>query len=164
MALSDDCFEFTETIIAAAQELLAAVEWYDDPTFDYGEEVMALRNACLDVQRTPWNAEAAARLVRLATSVMRYHDTPPGSPDENKRRDATKQLIDLLRPALDEADGIEVKRLLRDVVTDTPQTGRAAIRLQTILAKLGKATYDVAIKVISDLASETAKKVLGLKP
>jgi hypothetical protein len=30
MALSDACFEFTETIIAAAQELLEAVEWYDD--------------------------------------------------------------------------------------------------------------------------------------
>jgi hypothetical protein len=49
-------------------------------------------------------------------------------------------------------------------VTDTPQASRAAMRLQTILAKLGKATYDVAIKVITDIASETAKKVLGLKP
>ena len=120
MALSDACSEFTETIISATQELLAAVEWYDDPTFDYGEEVVSLRNACLDVQRTPWNAEAAVRLVRLATSVMRYHDTPPGSPDENKRRDAMKRVIDLLRPVLDEADGVEVKRLLPDVVTDTP--------------------------------------------
>ena len=78
-------------------------------------------------------------------------------------RAARSSTLAVLRPALDEADGIEVKRLLPDVVTDTPQTGRAAMRLQTILAKLGKATYDVAIKVVSDLASETAKKVLGLK-
>jgi hypothetical protein len=42
-------------------------------------------------------------------------------------------------------------------------TEKAAGRLQTILNKVGKATYDIAIKVISDLASETAKKVFGLK-
>jgi hypothetical protein len=164
MALSDACFEFTETIISAAQELLAAVDWCADLALNYGEEIGALRNACLDVQKTPWEMEAAGKLIRLATSVMRYHDTPPGSPAESTRREDMKKLIDLLRPDLNEPDAAEVKRLLPDVMRDGPQTNRAAVRFQTILAKIGKATYDVAIKIISDIASETAKKVLGLKP
>jgi hypothetical protein len=87
-----------------------------------------------------------------------------GSPAESKRREDMKKLIDLLRPDLNEVDTAEVKRLLPDVMRDGPQTNRAVVRFQTILAKTGKATYDVAIKIISDIASETAKKLLGLKP
>ena len=30
-----------------------------DSSLDYDNEIEALRNACLDVQRTPWNEEAA---------------------------------------------------------------------------------------------------------
>jgi hypothetical protein len=56
MALSDACFDLTETIISAAQELLAAVEWYADAPLDCGEEIGALRNACLDVQKHPLGA------------------------------------------------------------------------------------------------------------
>jgi hypothetical protein len=164
MALSDACFDFTEALKAASRELLAAVEWYADSPLDYGNEIEALRNACLDVQRTPWSEEAAVKLVRLTTSVMRYHDTVPGGPLEDKHRREMQRLIDLLLPSLDEADLGEVKRLLPDIVQDTSVTEKAAGRLQTILNKVGKATYDIAIKVISDLASETAKKVLGLKP
>jgi hypothetical protein len=164
MSLSDACFEFTQTVVSAAQELLDAVEWYADSSLAYGEEISALRQACLDAQRSPWTAEAGVALVRLATSVLKYHDTVPTDPQSVKRRAEMKQLIDILRPGLNEADAVEVKRLLPDVVDDTAGTEKAANRLQIILAKLGKATYDVAIKVLSVIASETAKKVLGLKP
>jgi hypothetical protein len=164
MSLSDACFEFTQTLVAASHELLEAVEWYADSLLAYGDEIRALRQACLDVQRTPLNPDAAVEMVGLATSVMNYHDTLPDSPEERKRRAEMRQLIDILRPALDDADALEVKRLLHDVVEDTAQTGKAASRLRVILAKVGKATYEVAIKVLTDIASETAKKVLGLKP
>lgn len=139
------------------------VEWYADSPLDYGNEIEALRDACLDVQRTPWSEEAAVRLVRFATSVMRYHDTVPGDPLEEKRRQEMQRLIDLLIPSLDEADLAEVKRLLPDIAQDTSVTEKAAGRLQTILKKVGKTTYDIAIEVISDLATEAAKKFLGLK-
>jgi hypothetical protein len=45
---------------------------------------------------------------------------------------------------------------------DVPGTQLAALKLKRLLPKAGKATYDIAIKVISDLASEAAKKTLGL--
>jgi Uncharacterized protein conserved in bacteria (DUF2321) len=163
MSLSDACFEFTQTLVAASHELLEAVEWYADSPLAYGDEISALRQACLDVQRTPWSPDAAATLIRLATSVIGYHDTPPYTPGEIQRRAEMRQLIDILRPALDDADALEVKRLLPDVVGETTETGKAASRLRVILAKVGKATYEVAIKVLTDIASETAKKMLGLK-
>jgi hypothetical protein len=89
---------------------------------------------------TPWEPEAAVKLIRLATSVMRYHDTLPGGPAEVKRRENMKRLIDLLRPALDASDAIEVKRLLPGVMEDTRNTSGAATRVRAILAKLGKTT------------------------
>lgn len=161
MSLSDSCFDFTEAIIAAARELQAATEHYADSPLDYGAETEALRNACLEVQRFPWNAEAAITLVRLASSVMRYHDTVPGSPHEINRREEMNRLVELLVPDLSAADASVVKRLLPDIIQDTPQAERAATRLRPILSKLGKVTYDMAIKIITDIASDTAKKLLG---
>ena len=164
MALSDVCFDFTQAIVAASKRLQEDADWYVDSVLNYGEELQALRKACLDVQTEPWNPESAVVLIRLATSVMKYHDTPPGNPDENKRRSEMDHLIILLKENLSEADATEVKTLLPDVVGDNPSTTKAAMRLKAILSKLGKGTYDVAIKVISDIASETAKKIFGFKP
>jgi hypothetical protein len=164
MSLSDACFDFTCKMVAAAQALEAAADYYVDTPLKYGDEIVALRKACLDAQQTPWNADAAVMLIRLATSVMHYHDTPPSSPNELKRLAKMTQLIDLLKSDLDESDAAEVKGLLPKILEDTPQTNKAATRLQVILGKVGKATYDVAIKVITDVASEATKKVLGIGP
>ena len=133
-----------------------------DSSPGYGSEIAALRNACLEVQKCPWDAEAAITLVRLASSVMRFHDTVQGSPHEDSRREEMNRLVGLLVPVLNAADASEVKRLLPDIMQDMPQTERAARRLRPILSTLGKATYDVAIRIITDIASETAKKLLGL--
>ena len=74
------------------------------------------------------------------------------------------RLIEILRSDLDQEDAAEVERIIPDVVNETSLTKRAALRLKQILPKLGKASYDIAVSVISDIASETAKKILGLKP
>lgn len=69
----------------------------------------------------------------------------------------------MLQANLDPTDAEAVPALVQNVAVESRFTARAAERLKGMLGKLGKAAYDVAIKVISDVASETAKKILGLK-
>ncbi len=53
-------------------------------------------------------------------------------------------------------------KALPDVLRDTPKTESASLKIKRILGKVGKPLYDVAIKVVTDIASEGAKKILGL--
>jgi len=46
---------------------------------------------------------------------------------------------------------------------DTPKTESATLKMKRLLGKIRKPLYDVAIKVVTEVASETAKKTLGLK-
>jgi hypothetical protein len=71
--------------------------------------------------------------------------------------------IEILQMDMDPDAAATIPALLRDVATETPRTQLAAIKLARLLPAVGKATYDIAIKVVSDLASETAKKALGLE-
>jgi hypothetical protein len=78
------------------------------------------------------------------------------------RQTAIAEAIEVLQMDLDEQDAASVPELVKAVSIEAPGTQIAAIKLKRLLPKIGKATYDVAVKVISDLASETAKKTLGL--
>ena len=80
------------------------------------------------------------------------------------RQTAIANAIEVLQMDLEGQDAADAADLVRAVAVETPRTEIAALKLKRLLPKLGKATYDVAIKVISDVASETAKKTLGLKP
>ena len=76
--------------------------------------------------------------------------------------------IENLRAVLEEVDLTaedrdELDSVLPDVVRDTPKSESAALRMKRVLSKVGKPLYDVALKVATDVASETAKKTLGLK-
>jgi hypothetical protein len=164
VALSDACFDFMDTVRSATRELARAVEQYAKSPLDYGNVVDALRRACAEVADARWDPEAAVRVIRLATSVLAYHDTLPDDPALAERQAQMARLIEILRSDLDQEDAAEVERIIPDVVNETSLTKRAALRLKQILPKLGKASYDIAVSVISDIASETAKKILGLKP
>jgi len=63
---------------------------------------------------------------------------------------------------VDESDVQEVERNLPDITRDTPRTQVAALRIRKAIGKAGKPIYDVAIKVIGDVAAATAKAHLGL--
>jgi hypothetical protein len=56
----------------------------------------------------------------------------------------------------------DVEGTLPDIVRDTTKTEGASLKLKRILGKLGKDVYSIAIKVVTDIASETAKKTLGI--
>jgi hypothetical protein len=164
VALSDSCFDFLEAVSHAARELADAAHWYSSPDnpLRYGEEVDGLRRACMDVVDSPYDPEAGARLLRLAASVMRYHDTPPGSPDLPEQQQEMKALIRLLQSELNPDDAAAVPAIVENVVNQTPYTENAVKRLKTMLPKLGKAAGDMAGKIIANVASEAVKKTLGL--
>lgn len=50
---------------------------------------------------------------------------------------------------------------LPDVLRDTPKTESSAMRVRKVLQGLGKPAYAVMVRVLSDVASESAKKSLG---
>ena len=56
----------------------------------------------------------------------------------------------------------EVAALVPDLTSDTPKAESAALKLKPILLRLGKVGYDVAVKIITDVASEVVKKTIGL--
>jgi Uncharacterized protein conserved in bacteria (DUF2321) len=160
--LSDACFEFLESLREAAQALAEQSAHYANSPLRFGEELDALLVACGDVQARPWNEEAAIRLIRLAGSILSYHDTPPGEPTQPARLERMNALVRIVRSDLGDAAANEVATLVPDLTSDTPKAESAALRLKPILLRLGKVGYDVAIKIITDVASEVVKKTFGL--
>lgn len=164
LALSDVCAEFGWAVADAARQLAKMVEHYGDGhPIPYGVEIEGLRKACADVVRDPDDHAAVARLVQLAVATRQAHDTVPGGPSWAERHAGMQKLSALLIADVGEERAKEIADLIPAVAADTPQAAGAARRLKELLPKLGKAAYDIAIKVISDVASETAKKIMGLK-
>jgi hypothetical protein len=164
MALSDSCFEFMQATADAAEALAIAVHHYAAPDYpiSYGIEIDALRRACAAMKESPFDPESGAELLRLAASVMTFHDTPPDTPESLARDVEMKKLIKLLQATLESDDRTTVPAIIENVVVETRFTPQAAERLKVMLPKLGKSAYDIAIKIISDIGSATAKKMLGL--
>lgn len=164
MALSDVCFDFLEEVGGAARKLADEAHWYSAPDnpLRYGEEINAPRRACMVVAEAPYNPEAGVRLLRLAASVMRHHDTPPGTLSAAERKAEMMELVRLLRSNLSAEDASAAPSTVEHITTESPFTAQAAQRLAGLLPKMGKAAYDAAIKVITDIGSTTAKKMLGL--
>lgn len=76
---------------------------------------------------------------------------------------AIENLTEVLRESdFSEADLAAVEATLPDILRETPKTESAALKLRRLMTQLSKPAYDVAIKVVSDIASETAKKTMGL--
>ena len=49
-----------------------------------------------------------------------------------------------------------------DILRETPKSESAGLKLGRLMKGLGKPVYEVAIKVVTDVASETAKKAMGI--
>jgi Uncharacterized protein conserved in bacteria (DUF2321) len=164
MALSDACFDFLQATAGAAEALAEDVHHYSAPDYPipYGNEIDALRRACLALRERPYDPEAAVELFRLVATVMAFHDSPPDTPESAHRQTEMKRLIRLLEEPLDSSEKAAVPAVVSNVLVETKFTPQAAERLKGMLSKLGKSAYDVAIKIISDIGSATVKKMLGL--
>jgi hypothetical protein len=164
VALSDACFAYLDAVRAAAAELAAEVHHYSAPEqpLRYGSEIDGLRRACAEVADAPYDPEAGARLLRLASSVMSFHDTPPAEPESERRKSEMRRLVRLLERELDGPEVQAVTSVVENVVAETPYTSAATTRLIAMLKRLGASSYDVAVKIVADVGSATAKKLLGL--
>src|ERR1700752_2508672 len=118
MALSDACFEFLQANAKAAEELATAVHHYATPGYPitYGIEIDALRQACLTVRERPYDAEAGAELLRLAASVMTFHDAAPFEPERIRREAEMNKLIrKLLEEPLQADDKAAVPATIQNI-------------------------------------------------
>lgn len=61
---------------------------------------------------------------------------------------------------IDDADLSMAKTALPELIAATPKTELAALRFKRALSKLGQPAYDIGIQVVSDIVSETVKKML----
>lgn len=164
MALSDACFEFLNSICEAAEVLSKAVHYNSNPANakKYGAEIDSLRRSCAAMADSPYDPDVGARLIRMAGSIITYQDTPPGTAASAEREGELKKLIRLLEEVVGDDEASAVAAVVANVAVETPFTESAAKRLKRLLPKLGKSAYEVAIKIISDVGSATAKKILGL--
>src|SRR5688500_9465463 len=124
MALSDACFEYLTAVAEAARILGRDAHHYSDPEnpLRYGPEIDALRRACIAASEAPYDPEAAARVIRLAASVMAYHDTPPTAAEASQRRADLDCLVRALQKELDSDDAAALPALVEQVSVETPFT------------------------------------------
>lgn len=73
---------------------------------------------------------------------------------------AAREVIDELDLAAEERD--KLKKSVADLMANTPKSDVAAARFKRAIAKVGGGMSDILAKVISDIASETIKKTMGL--
>jgi len=72
---------------------------------------------------------------------------------------AAQDLIDL-QDGLSEQERDTLKRSVKEIMTDTPQTAVGATRLKLFLSKATKAVAGPLRDILVDIASEAAKKAL----
>ncbi len=57
---------------------------------------------------------------------------------------------------------VALKGTFDDLTSDTPRTPAAANRFKKFISKIGPATGDVLQKIVETVATEAAKKAMGL--
>lgn len=162
--LSDSCHHFLIRVGEAARQLTEDAHHYSGPDWlkTYGSEADALKRASKRVADDPFDADALNELMQLATAVMRFHDTVPSTPDADAREQEMKRLIGILQQNLDSAAAASAPTVVTEAMQDGPEAEVASHRLKAMLTKLGKPTYDIVVKIITDIGSATIKKTLGL--
>ena len=146
----------------AAGRLADEAHHYSAPDYpiQYGPEIDALKRAAVLFRNHPYDAEAGGRL-DLASAVGRYLDTP-GAEELKERSTKVAELVQEMLGDLGIEDGKSLPSIVENVVVDTPYTEKAASRLKVLLGKVGGSTYEIAVKLLGDVATATAKKMLGL--
>jgi hypothetical protein len=80
------------------------------------------------------------------------------------RQQALAAAVEVLQMEFEGQDAADVVALVPVLAIEGPRTEVAALKFKRLVSNLSKPAYDITIKVVSDIASETAKKALGLKP
>jgi hypothetical protein len=76
---------------------------------------------------------------------------------------AIESLKEALREgSLTDSDLSDAESAIPDIVHDTPRTGLASLKLKRVLSKIAKPVSDIAIKIVTEIATAEARKHLGL--
>jgi len=78
-----------------------------------------------------------------------------------KGLEAARELVTELE-GITEDEKVVLAKDLDDIVTDTPRATVAATRWKKVLTKVGKEAAPAFREIFIEIASETAKKILGL--
>lgn len=82
-------------------------------------------------------------------------------PWTQRKTEAAKEYIDELEE-LNEEEKQKLKNSINDILKDTPNTEVAVVRIKKFLPKIGKKFAEGLQNIIIEIASEAAKKSLGL--
>lgn len=79
----------------------------------------------------------------------------------------TEEKVKALKEALElssitDSEKEEFGKNLNDIIADTPRSNVAALKIKMIGSKVGKEVWSVVRDILVDIASETAKKTIGL--
>lgn len=88
------------------------------------------------------------------------HNCGKPYPWTEKRIRAINELLEMSGLDADEIKDFNVN--LADIITDTPRTKVAALKIKKVGAKLGKEIWEVAKPILAAIGSAAAKQVLGL--
>jgi hypothetical protein len=100
-------------------------------------------------------------LSTISMSAPSYcHNCGKPYPWTEERLKAIREAIGLSE--ISEQEKEEFNNNLPDIMSETPRTKIAALKIKTIGAKVSKEIWSVAREIIVDIASETAKKIIGL--
>lgn len=89
------------------------------------------------------------------------HNCGNAYPWTKSRIDAAKEFTDEL-DALSLEEKTELKDAIDKMVVDSPSTEVAASKFKKLATKAGKTAGDALYKIVIDITSEVAKKVMGL--
>jgi hypothetical protein len=162
--LSDECHQFLMSVQEAAERLAEAAHWYSAPNYPipYGEEIDALRRAAARVAVEPIDADAMVHLLKLAASVLKYHDISRHSAAHSTVKEEMTALVRIFQTNAEPTTADTVPALVESLTKGGADAEEKAIQVRSILTKLSKPAYDMAVKIISDIGSATMKKLLGL--
>lgn len=82
-------------------------------------------------------------------------------PWTDKKIESLKEAIMLSE--ISEDDKNEFKDNLPDIISETPRTRVAALKMKSIGTRMGKEIWSIVRDVFIDIASETAKKTMGIQ-
>jgi hypothetical protein len=124
-----------------------------------GEPTTTTCSICNEEIRGDYKAPGVFVFGEHAPPPNYCHNCGQSYPWTQRRLQTAKDLTDEF-DELDEDDRAKLKASLDDLVTESPKTELAGTRFKKIAGKLGKESALAIKSVITDILSETAKKML----
>lgn len=126
-----------------------------------GSETINSCQECNTQIRGNYEVSGIAVIGSKKAEAPRYcHSCGKPYPWTEEKLKALQEIINLSDISQEDKD--DFGKNLPDIVSDTPRTKVSALKLKMIGSKVSKEIWEVARGIFVDIASETAKKAMGL--